>query len=100
MTILEVLDTLEHIIKHDIEHNLDDNEVEALTSAQRELIHIIKSDARNDREVIPEREDNLDECVEEMAYNLTLSVVGTLCSKEVHEEVVKMLKTKIREADT
>ncbi len=100
MTILEVLGTLERMTDHPAEYNLDDYEIEALKSAQDELVQVINYDARNNREVKHETEHNLDECVDEMAYNLTLSVVGTLCSKEVHEEVVKMLKAKIREADT
>ena len=93
MTILEVLDIIDHLNNEREHHNLDDEEVEALKGASRELINIIDCDARNNREVIHEPQKDLDD----LAYTLTLTAVGALCSPEVHEKIVKMLKTIIAE---
>ena len=92
MTILEVLDNIDHLVNEREHHNLDDEEIETLKGASRELIQVIKADARNDREVIPDAEPDVDE----LAYTLTLSVVRTLCSQEVHKKVVEMLKEKMK----
>lgn len=101
MTDLTILSTLEDIIDHSDKHNLNGEQVIALHNAWDIIYKRVNSpEVCENTEQPEEPESNLDDCVDEMAYNLTLSVVGTLCSKEVHEEVVKMLKAKIREADT